>query len=60
MGASVLTSGCDGGIIIRFIVPSDLDVPEPTINGIQVDFSATGYQSLSYYLNNYQNLINMI
>lgn len=44
MGASTLTSGSNGGIIIRFLVPSDPEVSEPSFNGIQVTISANGYQ----------------
>lgn len=56
LGASTLTSGSDGEIVIRFLVPADPDAPAPSFNGIQVTFSAIGYQSYVYYLSNHYNM----
>ena len=54
MNASLLTSDAQGNITIRFIVPSDPDVLPPSFNGIQVTFSATGYQDAVYYLDSHR------
>jgi hypothetical protein len=52
MGASNLTPDNNGYINLFFLVPSDPDVA-PSINGIQVTFSAPGYQDCVYYLDDY-------
>ncbi len=53
MTTSNLTPDSTGYINLFFLVPVDPDLPTPTVDGIQVTFSAPGYQDAVYYLDNH-------